>query len=130
MKLSRASKVTASSIILLSLFGGSFSDNAGQNPERAAERAQVRAEFRTQMDTFITTRRAIADERRNTVTKVNNDYQAALATATTDEEIVAAKQARKAAINEAKEAGKSKILALAKPIKPTKMKKAGAAPKA
>ena len=43
MKLSRASKVTASSLILLSLFGGSFSANAGQNPERAAERAQVRA---------------------------------------------------------------------------------------
>ncbi|MEJ6607709.1 MAG: hypothetical protein QNL72_04665 [Candidatus Planktophila sp.] len=130
MKLSKVGKFTTASLILLSLFGGSLSANAATNTERAAERAQIRAEFRSQVDSFITTKRAIRDARRSAVTKILADYQSALATATGDDQIKAARQARKAAVSEAVANAKSRISALVKPVKPTKAPKPAKAPTA
>jgi hypothetical protein len=72
----------------------------------------------------INAHRAIVDALRAANAKALADFQAALATVTTDAELKAAKDARKAAVTAALATAKAAKAALVKPTKPAKAPKA------
>ena len=117
-------KIFAGALVAASLFGGVSSAAAVDTKDAAVARAQAQATFRAQMDTYVTAHRAIIDARRAAGAKALADFQAALANATTDAELQAAKAARKSALDAANATAKAAIAALAKPVKPAKPAKA------
>jgi hypothetical protein len=130
MKMSATKKFLATAIIATSLLGGVSSASAADTKDAAIARAQAQAAFQSQMNTYLTAHRAIVDAHRAANAKALADFQAALATVTTDAELKAAKDARKAAVTAAASTAKSARDALVKPTKPAKAEKAPKAPKA
>jgi len=130
MKMSATKKFLATAIIATSLLGGVSSASAADTKDAAIARAQAQAAFQSQMNTYLTAHRAIVDAHRAANAKALADFQAALATVTTDAELKAAKDARKAAVTAAGTAAKAAMSALVKPAKPAKAEKAPKAPKA
>ena len=130
MKMSATKKFLATAIIATSLFGGVSSASAADTKDAAIARAQAQAAFQSQMNTYLTAHRAIVDAHRAANAKALADFQAALATVTTDAELKAAKDARKAAVTAAGTTAKAAMSALEKPAKPAKAEKAPKAPKA
>jgi hypothetical protein len=124
MKMSATKKILATVIIAGSLFGGTSSASAADTKDAAIARAQAQAAFQSQMNTHLTAHRAIVDAHRAANAKALADFQAALATVTTDAELKAAKDARKAAVTAAGTTAKSAMSALVKPTKPAKAAKA------
>ena len=123
-KVFNSKKALAVAVIASSLFGGVSSATAADTKEAAVARAQAQATFKTQMDTYITAHRAIIDARRAAGAKALADFQAALATVTTDAQLQAAKDARKSAVAAAEATAKAAEAALVKPVKPAKPVKA------
>jgi len=130
MKMSATKKFLATAIIATSLLGGVSSASAADTKDAAIARAQAQAAFQSQMNTYLTAHRAIVDAHRAANAKALADFQAALATVTTDAELKAAKDARKAAVTAAGATAKAALSALVKPAKPAKAEKAPKAPKA
>ena len=130
MKMSATKKFLATAIIATSLLGGVSSASAADTKDAAIARAQAQAAFQSQMNTYLTAHRAIVDAHRAANAKALADFQAALATVTTDAELKAAKDARKAAVTAAATTAKAAMSALVKPAKPAKAEKAPKAPKA
>jgi hypothetical protein len=130
MKMSATKKFLATAIIATSLLGGVSSASAADTKDAAIARAQAQAAFQSQMNTYINAHRAIVDTHRAANAKALADFQAALATVTTDAELKAAKDARKAAVTAAGTTAKAALSALVKPAKPAKAEKAPKAPKA
>ena len=128
--MSATKKFLATAIIATSLLGGVSSASAADTKDAAIARAQAQAAFQSQMNTYINAHRAIVDAHRAANAKALADFQAALATVTTDAELKAAKDARKAAVTAAGATAKAALSALVKPAKPTKPAKAEKAPKA
>jgi hypothetical protein len=124
MKMSVTKKFLATAIIAGSLFGGTSSASAADTKDAAIARAQAQAAFQSQMNTYFTAHRAIVDAHRAANAKALADFQAALATVTTDAELKAAKDARKAAVTAAGTTAKAAMSALVKPAKPAKPVKA------
>ncbi len=122
--MSATKKILATVIIAGSLFGGSSSASAADTKDAAIARAQAQAAFQSQMSAHINAQRAIVDAHRAANAKALSDFQAALATATTDAELKAAKDARKAAVTTAAATAKTAKAALVKPTKPAKAPKA------
>ena len=131
-KVFTSKKILAGALVATSLFGGVSSATAVDTKDAAVARAQAQATFRAQMDTYVTAHRAIIDTRRAAGAKALADFQAALASVTTDAQLQAAKDARKSANAAADATAKAAIAALVKPVKPAKPVKASptAAPKA
>ena len=121
-------KALAVAVIASSIFGGVSSATAADTKEAAIARAQAQATFKAQMDAYITAHRAIVDARRAAGAKALADFQAALATVTTDAQLQAAKDARKSANAAADATAKAAIAALVKPVKPAKPVKASPTP--
>ena len=117
-------KVFAATIVAISLVGAVSPATAADTKDAAIARAQEQAAFQAQMNTFITAHRAIIDARRAAGAKALADFQTALASVTTDTQLQAAKDARKAAIAAADATAKAAIAALVKPAKPAKPAKA------
>ena len=117
-------KFIATAIIATSLFGGVTSASAADTKEAAIARAQAQAAFQSQMNAHLNAHRAIVDAHRAANAKALADFQAALATVTTDAELKAAKDARKAAVTAAVATAKAAKAALVKPTKPAKAPKA------
>jgi len=130
MKMSASKKFLATAIIATSLLGGVSSASAADTKDAAIARAQAQAAFQSQMNTYVNAHRAIVDAHRAANAKALADFQAALATVTTDAELKAAKDARKAAVTAAGTTAKAAMSALVKPAKPAKAEKAPKAPKA
>ena len=130
MKMSATKKFLATAIIATSLLGGVSSASAADTKDAAIARAQAQAAFQSQMNTYVNAHRAIVDAHRAANAKALADFQAALATVTTDAELKAAKDARKAAVTAAGTTAKAAMSALVKPAKPAKPAKAPKAPKA
>jgi hypothetical protein len=130
MKMSATKKFLATAIIATSLLGGVSSASAADTKDAAIARAQAQAAFQSQMNTYVNAHRAIVDTHRAANAKALADFQAALATVTTDAELKAAKDARKAAVTAAGATAKAALSALVKPAKPAKAEKAPKAPKA
>jgi hypothetical protein len=130
MKMSATKKFLATAIIATSLLGGVSSASAADTKDAAIARAQAQAAFQSQMNTYLTAHRAIVDAHRAANAKALADFQAALATVTTDAELKAAKDALKAAVTAAGTTAKAALTALVKPAKPAKAEKAPKAPKA
>ena len=130
MKMSATKKFLATAIIATSLLGGVSSASAADTKDAAIARAQAQAAFQSQMNTYVNAHRAIVDAHRAANAKALADFQAALATVTTDAELKAAKDARKAAVTAAGTTAKAAKAALVKPAKPAKPAKAAKAPKA
>ena len=128
--MSATKKFLATAIIATSLLGGVSSASAADTKDAAIARAQAQAAFQSQMNTYINAHRAIVDTHRAANAKALADFQAALATVTTDAELKAAKDARKAAVTAAGTTAKAALSALVKPAKPAKAEKAPKAPKA
>ena len=128
--MSATKKFLATAIIATSLLGGVSSASAADTKDAAIDRAQAQAAFQSQMNTYLTAHRAIVDAHRAANAKALADFQAALATVTTDAELKAAKDARKAAVTAAGTTAKAAMSALVKPAKPAKAEKAPKAPKA
>ncbi len=128
--MSASKKFLATAIIATSLLGGVSSASAADTKDAAIARAQAQAAFQSQMNTYLTAHRAIVDAHRAANAKALADFQAALATVTTDAELKAAKDARKAAVTAAGTTAKAAMSALVKPAKPAKAEKAPKAPKA
>ena len=128
--MSATKKFLATAIIATSLLGGVSSASAADTKDAAIARAQAQAAFQSQMNTYLTAHRAIVDAHRAANAKALADFQAALATVTTDAELKAAKDARKAAVTAAGATAKAAMSALVKPAKPAKAEKAPKAPKA
>ena len=124
MKMSATKKFLATAIIATSLLGGVSSASAADTKDAAIARAQAQAAFQSQMNTYLTAHRAIVDAHRAANAKALADFQAALATVTTDAELKAAKDARKAAVTAAGTTAKAAMSALVKPAKPAKAPKA------
>jgi hypothetical protein len=124
MKMSATKKFLATAIIATSLLGGVSSASAADTKDAAIARAQAQAAFQSQMNTYINAHRAIVDAHRAANAKALSDFQAALATVTTDAELKAAKDARKAAVTAAGTTAKAAKAALVKPAKPAKAAKA------
>jgi hypothetical protein len=124
MKMSATKKFLATAIIATSLLGGVSSASAADTKDAAIARAQAQAAFQSQMNTYLTAHRAIVDAHRAANAKALADFQAALATVTTDAELKAAKDARKAAVTAAGTTAKAAMSALVKPVKPAKAAKA------
>jgi hypothetical protein len=124
IKMSANKKFIATAIIATSLFGGVSSASAADTKDAAIARAQAQAAFQSQMNTYVTAHRAIVDAHRTANAKALADFQAALATVTTDAELKAAKDARKAAVTAAGTTAKAAKAALVKPAKPAKAPKA------
>jgi hypothetical protein len=116
-KMSATKKFIATAIIATSLFGGVSSASAADTKDAAIARAQAQAAFKSQMSAHINALRAAN-------AKALSDFQAALATVTTDAELKAAKDARKAAVTAAVATAKAAKAALVKPTKPAKPAKA------
>ena len=74
---------------------------AADTKDAAVTRAQAQAAFQSSMSTYITSHRAIVDTRRAAHAKALVDFQTALASVTTDAQLQAAKDARKAAVTAA-----------------------------
>jgi len=117
-------KFLATAIIATSLLGGVSSASAADTKDAAIARAQAQAAFQSQMNTYVNAHRAIVDAHRAANAKALADFQAALATVTTDAELKAAKDARKAAVTAAGTTAKAAMSALVKPAKPAKPVKA------
>jgi dihydroorotase len=130
LKMSATKKFLATAIIAGSLLGGVSSASAADTKDAAIARAQAQAAFQSQMNTYLTAHRAIVDAHRAANAKALADFQAALATVTTDAELKAAKDARKAAVTAAGTTAKAAMSALVKPVKPAKPAKPAKAPKA
>jgi len=130
MKMSATKKFLATAIIATSLLGGVSSASAADTKDAAIARAQAQAAFQSQMNTYVNAHRAIVDAHRAANAKALADFQAALATVTTDAELKAAKDARKAAVTAAGTTAKAAMSALVKPAKPAKAEKAPKTPKA
>ena len=113
-------KFIAATIVALSLVGALSPATAAETKDAAIARAQAQAAFQAQMNTFITAHRVIIDARRAAGAKALADFQTALATVTTDAQLQAAKDARKAAVAAANATAKTAITALVKPAKPAK----------
>ena len=128
--MSATKKFLATAIIATSLLGGVSSASAADTKDAAIARAQAQAAFQSQMNTYINAHRAIVDTHRAANAKALADFQAALATVTTDAELKAAKDALKAAVTAAGTTAKAALSALVKPAKPAKAEKAEKAPKA
>ena len=124
LEMSATKKFLATAIIATSLIGGVSSATAADTKDAAVARAQAQATFKTQMDSYITAHRAIVDARRAAGAKALADFQAALANVTTDAQLQAAKDARKAAVAAAEVTAKAAEAALVKPTKPAKPVKA------
>ncbi len=124
LKMSATKKFLATAIVATSLFGGVSSASAVDTKDAAIARAQAQAAFQSQMSSHINAQRAIADAHRAANAKALADFQAALATVTTDAELKAAKDARKAAVTAAAATAKAAKDALVKPTKPAKPVKA------
>jgi hypothetical protein len=124
MKMSATKKFLATAIIATSLLGGVSSATAADTKDAAIARAQAQAAFQSQMNTYVNAHRAIVDAHRAANAKALADFQAALATVTTDAELKAAKDARKAAVKAAGTTAKAAMSALVKPAKPAKAAKA------
>ena len=122
--MSATKKFLATAIIATSLLGGVSSASAADTKDAAIARAQAQAAFQSQMNTYLTAHRAIVDAHRAANAKALADFQAALATVTTDAELKAAKDARKAAVTAAGTTAKAAMSALVKPAKPAKAAKA------
>ena len=122
--MSATKKFLATAIIATSLFGGVSSASAVDTKDSAIARAQAQAAFQSQMSAHINAHRAIVDAHRAANAKALADFQAALATVTTDAELKAAKDARKAAVTAAAATAKAAKAALVKPTKPAKPAKA------
>ena len=122
--MSATKKFLATAIIATSLLGGVSSASAADTKDAAIARAQAQAAFQSQMNTYVTEHRAIVDAHRAANAKALADFQAALATVTTDAELKAAKDARKAAVTSAASTAKTARAALVKPAKPAKAPKA------
>ena len=123
-QMSTTKKFIATAIIATSLFGGVSSASAADTKDAAIARAQAQAAFQSQMNTYLNAHRAIVDTLRAANAKALSDFQAALATVTTDAELKAAKDARKAAVTAASATAKAAKVALVKPTKPAKPAKA------
>jgi hypothetical protein len=129
-------KFLTAALIATSLIGGATTATAADTKDAAIARAQAQATFQSQMNTYVTAHRAIVDAHRAANAKALADFQAALATVTTDAQLQAAKDARKAAhvaadaTAKAAEAALVKPVKPAKPAKPAKEAKASPAPKA
>jgi hypothetical protein len=117
-------KIIAATIVALSLVGAVSPATAADTKDAAIARAQAQADFQAQMNTFVSAHRAIIDARRAAGAKALADFQAALANVTTDAQLQAAKDARKAAVAAADATAKAAITALVKPVKPAKPAKA------
>jgi hypothetical protein len=122
-------KFLVGALVATSLIGGVSSATAADTKDAAIARAQEQATFQAQMNTFVTAHRAIIDARRAAGAKALADFQAALANVTTDAQLQAAKDARKAAVAAADATAKASIAALVKPVKPAKPVKAAKAAK-
>ena len=122
--MSATKKFLATAIIATSLLGGVSSASAADTKDAAIARAQAQAAFQSQMNTYVNAHRAIVDAHRAANAKALADFQAALATVTTDAELKAAKDARKAAVKAAGTTAKAAKAALVKPVKPAKVAKA------
>ena len=122
--MSATKKFLATAIIATSLLGGVSSASAADTKDAAIARAQAQAAFQSQMNTYVNAHRAIVDAHRAANAKALADFQAALATVTTDAELKAAKDARKAAVTAARTTAKAAMSALVKPAKPAKAPKA------
>ena len=122
--MSATKKFLATAIIATSLLGGVSSASAADTKDVAIARAQAQAAFQSQMNTYVNAHRAIVDAHRAANAKALADFQAALATVTTDAELKAAKDARKAAVTAAGTTAKAAMSALVKPAKPAKAAKA------
>lgn len=120
-------KFLTAALIATSLIGGATSATAADTKDAAIARAQAQATFQSQMNTYVSAHRAIVDAHRAANAKALADFQAALATVTTDAQLQAAKDARKAAHVAADATAKAAEAALVKPVKPAK---APSAPKA
>ena len=123
-QMSTTKKFIATAIIATSLFGGVSSASAADTKDAAIARAQAQAAFQSQMNTYLNANRAIVDTLRAANAKALSDFQAALATVTTDAELKAAKDARKAAVTAASATAKAAKVGLVKPTKPAKPAKA------
>ena len=117
-------KIIAATIVAFSLVGAVSPATAADTKDAAVARAQAQAAFQAQMNTFVTAHRAIIDTRRAAGAKALADFQAALVNVTTDAQLQAAKDARKAAVAAADATAKAAMTALAKPVKPAKPAKA------
>jgi hypothetical protein len=124
MKMSATKKFLATAIIATSLFGGVSSASAADTKDAAIARAQAHAAFQSQMNTYLTAHRAIVDTLRAANAKALADFQVALATVTTDAQLKAARDVRKAAVTAAAATAKAAKDALVKPSKPAKAPKA------
>jgi hypothetical protein len=124
MKMSVTKKFLATAIIATSLFGGVSSASAADTKDAAIARAQAQAAFQSQMNTYLTAHRAIVDTLRAANAKALADFQVALATVTTDAQLKAARDVRKAAVTAAAATAKAAKDALVKPSKPAKAPKA------
>jgi len=122
-------KIIAATIVALSLVGAVSPATAADTKDAAIARAQEQATFQAQMNAYVTAHRAIIDARRAAGAKALADFQVALAAATTDVQLQAAKDARKAAVAAADATAQAAIAALVKPVKPAKPVKAAKAAK-
>jgi len=122
-------KIIAATIVALSLVGAVSPATAADTKDAGIARAQAQATFQAQMNTYVAAHRAIIDTRRAAGAKALADFQVALASVTTDAQLQAAKDARKAAVAAADATAKAAITALVKPVKPAKPVKAAKAAK-
>ena len=122
--MSATKKIIATAIIATSLFGGVSTASAADSKDAAIARGQAKSTFQSQMSAYINAHRAIVDAHRAANAKALSDFQAALATVTTDAELKAAKDARKAAVTASAATAKAAKAALVKPTKPAKPTKA------
>ena len=122
--MSATKKFLATAIIATSLLGGVSSASAVDTKDAAIARAQAQAAFQSQMNTYLTAHRAIVDTLRAANAKALADFQVALATVTTDAQLKAARDVRKAAVTAAAATAKAAKDALVKPSKPAKAPKA------
>ena len=118
--MSKSKKFIATAIIATSLIGGVSSASAADTKEAAIARAQAQATFQAEVNNYVNAHRAIMD----TLRAANAKALSALANVTTDAELKAAKDARKAAVKAAGESAKAAKAALVKPAKPAKAPKA------
>jgi hypothetical protein len=122
--MSKSKKFIATAIIATSLIGGVSSASAADTKDAAIARAQAQATFQAEVNNYVNAHRAIMDTVRAANAKALSDFQAALENVTTDAELKAAKDARKAAVKAAADTAKAAKAALVKPAKPAKAPKA------
>ena len=116
-------------LVAAGLIASTGSAVAADTKDGAVTRAQAQAAFQSSMSTYITSHRAIVDTKRAAHAKALADFQTALTSVTTDAQLQAAKDARKAAVTAADATATAALAALTKPVKPAKPAKATPAPK-